>query len=508
MPLRNLLLLFSIGLCFPTSLQALDGPQGFKQYILTDPNQPGVVFLEGGENSISYTYRSTDYGQTWIRTVTTLPTSWEVQISDYDPPDPMDPPLLLAATQRFGVKRSTDWIGWDNTSGLTGPVRSIAIHPYGNIAYATATTYVFPAGDSDEDIYWSQDAGVTWQLFNDSLGFGVADILLDPGNPQILYVSKYGQGVYRSLDAGVTWVLGNTGLTDLTIRNIFMDPANSSILFAATFTGLFQSVDGGATWSDSGLQGESVRDIAIDPTNSSFVLAATSGNGVFRSVDGGQTWIGNQTGLPSETFVAVDMAPDGSGNVYALSGTGNYSFYRSSDSGMSWIQVSEDPPSPPPPPPILTTQLEIFLTNESADKPQKGEQVVVDVFVKNIGANPADDVVVHLTRQSILNGNFSDGNVGGTWNGDSCPFSGCEVGTIAPGEQVRVRARAFVTTNGTEAVWIRADANGSHVYPPPDFATITISVNGGSSGSVDLGLILLLVLILLPLARFRWHRCN
>ena len=74
-----------------------------------------------------------------------------------------------------------------------------------------------------------------------------------------------------------------------------IDAGNSAVLYAATSSGLFKTVNGGASWSK--LFGIPVLDIAFvtaHPTLGNVVFAGPSGIcAVYRSQDGGATWSGN-----------------------------------------------------------------------------------------------------------------------------------------------------------------------------------------------------------------------
>jgi hypothetical protein len=116
-------------------------------------------------------------------------------------------------------------------NGLSGTVRSVAVHPDSNVVYAGA----------EDGIYVSNDRGLNWEVLSTALGAGSTQgFVIDPTNPQILYATKWGRGVFRSIDGGVTWLLGANGLFDAQLFDLDLHPQNPSILYASTWSGVFQ----------------------------------------------------------------------------------------------------------------------------------------------------------------------------------------------------------------------------------------------------------------------------
>src|SRR5690348_14466134 len=75
-----------------------------------------------------------------------------------------------------------------------------------------------------------------------------------------------------------------------TVYQVVVDPAQPSTLYAHSDPGIFESTDGGATWtlvfSDPG----AITDLAIDPQGPSTLYVTTQLDQVYKSVDGGATW--------------------------------------------------------------------------------------------------------------------------------------------------------------------------------------------------------------------------
>ncbi|HEX7938421.1 MAG TPA: glycosyl hydrolase, partial [Gemmatimonadaceae bacterium] len=172
-------------------------------------------------------------------------------------------------------------------------------------------------------MYRSTDGGNTWQSLGLKNTQQIADVVVDPRDPDHVYVAAMGhafgpnpdRGVFRSKDGGKSWqkvlfLNDSTGAIDLT-----MDPTNPRIIIAAMWkfqrtpwgmnagggrSGLWKTLDGGDTWKEitfnPGIPAKPLGKIgvAISPANPHRVYATIeapdSAGGIFRSDDGGDTW--------------------------------------------------------------------------------------------------------------------------------------------------------------------------------------------------------------------------
>ncbi|MEP6995742.1 MAG: hypothetical protein ABI968_14565, partial [Acidobacteriota bacterium] len=85
-------------------------------------------------------------------------------------------------------------------------------------------------------------------------------------------------GVFRSMDGGASWA--RTGLAQIAVA-LVLDPRAPDTVFAGTSEGVFRSSDGGESWGpmNRGLSGLAVRALAIDASGA-FLHAGTDA-GVF-----------------------------------------------------------------------------------------------------------------------------------------------------------------------------------------------------------------------------------
>ena len=230
-------------------------------------------------------------------------------------------------------------------------------------------------------VWRSDNAGRTWEPIFDSQPIAsIGAIAVAPSDPQVLYVGSgeadmrsdisYGNGMYKSADGGATW--RRIGLTETRqIARILVDPKDPNLVFVAALghaygpnpeRGVFRSKDGGASWSRVLFHDENTGavDLAFDPRDSRTILASLwqtrrppwnvyppsngPGSGLYRSTDGGDTWKAITDGLPSEKLgrIRLAFAPSRPGRAYALVDAKAGGLYVSEDGGVSWKKVSAD----------------------------------------------------------------------------------------------------------------------------------------------------------------------
>ncbi|HVB83987.1 MAG TPA: hypothetical protein VND63_03820, partial [Rhodanobacteraceae bacterium] len=185
----------------------------------------------------------------------------------------------------------------------------------------------FYFGAVDGGVWESDNAGRTWTPIFDQEPVGsIGAIAVAPSNPDVIYVGSgeadmrsdiaLGNGMYKSVDAGRTWT--PIGLADTqAIGTILVDPHNPDVVYVAalghpyganTERGVFKSSDGGRTWVKVLYKNANTGaiDLAFDPANSQVIYAALwqtrrppwnvyppsngPGSGLYKSSDGGAHW--------------------------------------------------------------------------------------------------------------------------------------------------------------------------------------------------------------------------
>jgi photosystem II stability/assembly factor-like uncharacterized protein len=233
-------------------------------------------------------------------------------------------------------------------------------------------------------VWKSTDYGHVWQpIFDSQPTQSIGALAIAPSNPDIIYVGSgeglqrpdlsVGDGMYKSTDAGRTWT--HLGLRDgQQINTILIDPNNPNRVFVAVLghpygpnpeRGVFRSTDGGATWTKILYKDENTGaiDLVFDPSDSKTIYAdlwaarqgpwengAWNGpqSGVFKSTDGGETWSQLTKGLPSisEGLARVGLAvsPSDHNRLYAMvdANPSAAGLFRSDDEGASWRRVNNE----------------------------------------------------------------------------------------------------------------------------------------------------------------------
>src|SRR5687768_3700756 len=225
------------------------------------------------------------------------------------------------------------------------PIVVIQLHPKNpDIIYVATNDY----------IYKTKDGGQTWQNLSRGMSHSrVISMAIDNSYPATVYAGTKGDAVFKSYDGGQRWVSQRTGLDDATISSVVNQfvfaPSNNAHLFAATTMGVFESLNGGETWTKR-MEGMKevlmVVTLGLDPTRPSIMYAGTSG-GVYKSVDRAGHWEKANNGLVAPdllkssralnvTAIQVDaFQPD---TVYASTLSG---LYKSVDAARSWARIGD-----------------------------------------------------------------------------------------------------------------------------------------------------------------------
>ncbi|MEW7280200.1 glycosyl hydrolase [Aquimarina sp. 2201CG1-2-11] len=227
--------------------------------VTMDPNNSNVIWVGTGENnnqrSVAYgdgVYKSNDGGKSW---------------------------------KNMGLKNS-EHIG------------KIIVHPENsNIVYVAAIGPLWNKG-GDRGLYKTEDGGKTWNaILTIDEHTGVNDIVMDPRDPNVLYVSTLqrrrhvytyvgsgpGSAMHKSVDGGTTWSKINNGLPSEELGRIGLaiSPANPEIIYAIVEAandkgGFFASTNRGASWEKRGshaTSGNYYQEIIADPIDENTVYS-------------------------------------------------------------------------------------------------------------------------------------------------------------------------------------------------------------------------------------------
>ena len=260
---------------------------------------------------------------------------------------------------------------------LIGPFRGGRVVAVAGVPGDSRTFYF---GSVNGGIWKTTDAGTVWRPIFDNQPVGsMGAIAVAPADPKTIYAGtgesdirsdlSSGNGVYKSSDGGSTWT--HVGLEDTRqISRIVIDPRDPETVYVGALghaygpneqRGVYKSIDGGAHWAKVLDQGSEmgISDLAISSGNPQLLFAGTwnthrppwstyapidgPGGGLYRSQDAGKTWSRLSNGLPEGDLgrIGVDVAPDGK-RVYALIQAKKGGLYRSDDGGDTWSLVNAD----------------------------------------------------------------------------------------------------------------------------------------------------------------------
>ncbi len=236
-------------------------------------------------------------------------------------------------------------------------------------------------------VWKTNDFGNTWfPIFDDQPSGSVGALAVAASNADILYAGSgeglqrpdlaVGDGIYKSSDAGRTWT--HLGLRDAEqITAIVVDPKNPDRVFVAaeghpygpnTERGVFRSMDGGNNFEKVLYKDENTgaADLVMDPADPQVLYAALwaarvapwevrdggsfviPGSGLYKSTDGGTTWKPLTKVLPTGedglARIGIAIAPSEPKRVYLTLESKNKGagIYRSDDAGESFTQVNSD----------------------------------------------------------------------------------------------------------------------------------------------------------------------
>lgn len=236
------------------------------------------------------------------------------------------------------------------------------------------------AGAASGGVWKSTSGGVTWEpVFDKESTLSIGALAIQQDNPSVVWVGtgegnprnslNGGYGIYKSLDAGKTWKLMGLEKTRH-IHRVIIDPKNPNTVYVGAIgspwgehpeRGVYKTTDGGATWNQVLFVDNKTgcAELIMDPSNPNKLFAnmwehrrwpwtfksGGPSSGLHVTYDGGKTWkkLTSKDGLPEGELGRMGLAiarskPD---VVYALIEAKKNALYRSDDGGVKWQMVND-----------------------------------------------------------------------------------------------------------------------------------------------------------------------
>ena len=348
----------------------------------------------------------------------------------------------------MGMERSTRGGGWDSWTWVGPNVADAQNYPNGSLFYPPVEVCGRVVAQAGRSVFISSDAGANWtsvplpgvagvasamvipnpariyvgtmkgriyriDLVNNAwadpfflgspVGGAVSDVLVDPTNPNRLWVTysslgpgTVGGGIFRSDDAGSSWHDVSGGLPDIALNAVEIDPLSPDTVYVAADVGIYRSSNAGTVWTsfNNKLPNALVKDLAFHP-RSRLLRAATQARGVWEiSVD--------QATMPSVDVYLRDSAVDSGRSSPSPSGVDDPFNFGSQTFWWQCQDIKVDSPSFQSQD-ASAVDFEFFEDDHGVsaaglqnENPQRNRTVRVFVQVHNRGIQAATNVAVKL----------------------------------------------------------------------------------------------------------------
>ena len=259
-------------------------------------------------------------------------------------------------------------------AGMSGRVTAIdAIYSNPDIIYV---------GGASAGIWKTDNGGATWKpLFDEQPILNIGALKIQQTNPAVIWAGtgegnprnslNLGDGIFKSLDGGKTWKRMGLEKTR-NIHRILIDPNNPNTVYVAAIgnpygihpaRGVYKTINGGESWERILYTNDTsgCAELVMDPSNPNKLIAnmwqhrrepwrftsGGPGGGLYITVDGGKNWqkLDSSNGMPEGQIgrCGLAFAPSQPSRIYAKVEAIKNGFYKSDDGGFNWTMVNSNP---------------------------------------------------------------------------------------------------------------------------------------------------------------------
>ncbi|MEO7923232.1 MAG: hypothetical protein ABIR30_06095 [Chitinophagaceae bacterium] len=256
-------------------------------------------------------------------------------------------------------------------SGMSGRIVAIdAVHKNPSIIYV---------GAASGGIWKTENGGADWKpIFDEQPLQNIGALAIQQSNPSVVWAGtgegnprnslNIGEGIYKSLDAGRTWKRMGLEKTR-NIHRVIIDPDNPNTVYVAAIgnpyaqhpeRGVYKTTDGGESWNRILYSNDTTgcAELVMDPSNPNKLIASMwqhyrlpwrmksggPGSGMYITIDGGKNWkkLAKEDGMPDGSIgrIGIAFARSMPSRIYAKIEATKNGLYRSDDGGFKWQLVN------------------------------------------------------------------------------------------------------------------------------------------------------------------------
>ena len=256
--------------------------------------------------------------------------------------------------------------------GMSGRITAIDV--------VLSDTDVMYAGTASGGLWKSSSAGITWEpIFDNQITASIGAVAVQQSNPDVIWVGtgegnprnslNGGYGVFKSIDGGKSWK--SMGLEKTRhIERVLIDPSNPNVVYVGAIgspwgehaeRGVYKTTNGGKSWRKILFVNNKtgIGDLVMDPENPNKLIAAMwehkrdpwffksggPGSGLYISYDGGENWSKRteKDGLPKGELgrIGIGIAKNKTNIIYALIESKKNALYKSEDGGFKWKKIND-----------------------------------------------------------------------------------------------------------------------------------------------------------------------